>query len=507
MVDKLLDINIYRQLLLDSAVNLFVVVILVLNLLLFLILKIYNSKLSSKLSNLEKKTSGNIISGDKASQEKYFQVREKELMELERNSKVEITQKMVRMNSIIYRFRELASSLDENEIFKVVAEILSKSVDARSGYFFLKDEKEGDVYCVRGFRHELDENGMDSYELFPVPNLTFPINEEDALGYLALNSGVLCKSDQKSNIEVLQLIKKSPINFEILFSVANRKKVVGVISIEEFIDQEKKEISPEEKQIIISVGAVLGVVLKNAQLLDLTKKDLISTKKISDQEREMKLKLKEMFGKYTSESLVETIMDNPESIKLGGETRKMTVLFSDIKGFTSFSEKNPPEKVVSCLNEYLDAITNVILETGGTIDKFMGDAVMAFWGAPVFHPEHAAKAVEAALAMQDLISELNEIFKNEEGDFEGFEMGVGINTGEMIVGNIGSAERLEYTVIGDAVNVASRLESLTRTYESNIIISGGTYDDIADSYECEFLESVQVKGRSQAVEIYGVKSS
>ncbi|MCK5684491.1 adenylate/guanylate cyclase domain-containing protein [bacterium] len=506
MVNKILDIDIYKQLLLDSAINTFVIIILVVNAVMFLILKLYNNKLNKKLSELEKKTSGNVISGDKASQDKYFQIREKELMELERKSKIEFTQKMVRMNSIIYRFRELASSLDENEIFKVVAEIISKSANARSGYFFLNDEKEGDIYCVRGFRHELDENGMDSYELFSVPNLTFAISEDDALGYIALNSGVLCKSDQKSDIEVLQLLKRCPINFEVLFSIVSRKKVVGVISIEEFIDPEKKEISTEEKQIIISVGAVLGVVLKNAQLLDLTKKDLVSTKKISDQEREMKLKLKEMFGKYTSSSLVETIMDNPNSVKLGGEIRKMTVLFSDIKGFTSFSEKNPPEKVISCLNEYLDAITNVILETGGTIDKFMGDAVMAFWGAPVFVPNHAEKAVEAALAMQELITELNEIFKDQEGDFNGFEMGVGINTGEMIVGNIGSSERLEYTVIGDAVNVASRLESLTRSYESNIIISNGTYDEIADSFECEFLESVQVKGRSQAVEIYGLKS-
>jgi adenylate cyclase len=210
--------------------------------------------------------------------------------------------------------------------------------------------------------------------------------------------------------------------------------------------------------------------------------------------------LRQSFQYYLSPEVVEEVIANPEKLKLGGAKKEMTVLFSDIRGFTTLSEKVEPEKLVSLLNEYFTAMTEVILQSGGVLDKFIGDAIMAFWGAPQEEPEHSRRACEAALAMMERLEILKKNWVRR--GLPEINIGVGVNSGLMIVGNMGSEKRFDYTVIGDNVNLASRLEGLNKQYNTNIIISQFTYEKVKDSFEAEFLDEVKVKGKDIAVKIY-----
>jgi adenylate cyclase len=213
--------------------------------------------------------------------------------------------------------------------------------------------------------------------------------------------------------------------------------------------------------------------------------------------------IKKAFRHYLSEPIMEQILANPEMLKLGGERRLMTVLFSDVRGFTGFCEKNPPEKVVPLLNEILGALSATIKAHDGTLDKYIGDAIMAFWGAPVEQKQdHALRAVRCGLAMQAALRRIAQ--EKSALGLQALRMGVGINTGEMMVGNMGSAELFNYTVIGDEVNLGARLEAETRKWDADTIISESTYEQVKDGVIAERLGEATVKGRAKPVTIYKV---
>jgi adenylate cyclase len=197
---------------------------------------------------------------------------------------------------------------------------------------------------------------------------------------------------------------------------------------------------------------------------------------------------------------MEEVARDPSAIKLGGDKREMTVLFSDIRGFTSISEKLDPEKLVHLLNRYLTRMSDVIFHHQGTIDKYMGDAIMAFWGAPRSQPDHARLACVTALEMVSELAQLNAEL-HEQGVPE-LAMGVGINTGPMVVGNMGSERRFDYTVMGDAVNLGSRLEGLNKEYGTSIIISETTLAQAGPGIRARFLDLVAVKGKKEPTAVY-----
>jgi len=209
-----------------------------------------------------------------------------------------------------------------------------------------------------------------------------------------------------------------------------------------------------------------------------------------------KERLRAAFSRYLAPSVIEQLMEDPGSVRLGGERREVTVMFCDIRGFTGISERNEPEEVVSILNSYLACATDVILEAGGTLDKFLGDGVMAFFNAPLPQEGHSLAAVRAALGMQDRLREQ----RSASGHRVAF--GVGINIGEGVVGNIGTADLMNYTVIGDVVNVAARLQGEARAGE--VLISGPVYEQVASAVEVEELGSIHVKGRSQPISVFKV---
>lgn len=213
-----------------------------------------------------------------------------------------------------------------------------------------------------------------------------------------------------------------------------------------------------------------------------------------------KKKIKHAFEHYSNPELIKQLMKNPDKLKLGGERKCLTVLFTDIAGFTSISENMEPEKLVEFLNEYLTAMTDIILKNNGMIDKYEGDAIMAVFGAPVYYDKHAEMACITAIEYQKKLDSLRESWK--ERGLPELRARIGINTGDMIVGNMGSNKKFDYTVMGDSVNLASRLEGANKLYKTEIMISSDTCDALGGKFEVRKLDTIRVKGKKKPVEIY-----
>jgi adenylate cyclase len=215
-----------------------------------------------------------------------------------------------------------------------------------------------------------------------------------------------------------------------------------------------------------------------------------------------KRKVKGLFGRYVSKDVYAQLLEHPELARLGGRRRAMTVLFSDIRGFTAITEKGNPEELVAQLNDYFSLMVEIVFRHHGTVDKFVGDMVMALFGAPVDDVDHAEHAVAAAVDMVDGLARLNRKWVSEGR--ARLDIGIGINTGDMIAGNIGSSAIMSYTVIGDNVNLGARLESLNKDYRTRIIISDATRSQLTGAYELRPLGDVVVKGKTHAVSIFEV---
>jgi adenylate cyclase len=213
--------------------------------------------------------------------------------------------------------------------------------------------------------------------------------------------------------------------------------------------------------------------------------------------------VKKLFGRYVSRDVYAQLLAHPELAELGGRRRDMSVLFSDIRGFTTVTERGEAEAIVAQLNEYFSTMVDVVFRHGGTVDKFVGDMVMALFGAPLDDPDHAEHAVAAAVEMVKTLGDLNRRWVSE-GKTQ-LDIGVGINSGEMIAGNIGSSSIMSYTVIGDNVNLGSRLESLNKDYGTRIIISDTTLRRLTGSYDVRPLGDVVVKGKQKAVTIHEIR--
>jgi adenylate cyclase len=217
-----------------------------------------------------------------------------------------------------------------------------------------------------------------------------------------------------------------------------------------------------------------------------------------------KRSIRSAFRYYLTPSVMDAVLANPGMLKLGGEKRELTVLFSDIRGFTSLSEQMAPERLVALLNGYLTPMTDIVFENGGTLDKYMGDSIMAFYGAPLAQPDHALRASRTALGMLDKLEELRVKWRAE--DLPELAIGIGICSGPMVVGNMGSQSRFDYTVMGDAVNLGSRLEGANKTYGTRVILAETTLALLAGQVTARSLDIVRVKGKRQSVRIYELLS-
>jgi adenylate cyclase len=235
---------------------------------------------------------------------------------------------------------------------------------------------------------------------------------------------------------------------------------------------------------------------------------LVFTNFVKEQAQRRQIRL--AFSQYLSPTLVEQLAQSPEKLVLGGEQRDMTIMFSDVRGFTTISEiyKEDPQGLTALMNSFLTPLTNAIIDRKGTIDKYMGDAIMAFWNAPLHDPAHELNACEAALDMLDRVERLNrereELAKVNNGLFVPINIGVGINTGSCVVGNMGSDLRFDYSVLGDSVNLASRLEGQCKSYGLPIIVGSKTANVVKDRFAILELDFIAVKGKKEPEVVYAI---
>ena len=224
-------------------------------------------------------------------------------------------------------------------------------------------------------------------------------------------------------------------------------------------------------------------------------------------ERQLRHAVSEAFSRYLAPELVAQLARDPGALKLGGERKNLSILFCDVRGFTTLSErlKDEPERLTALINRLLDPLSEAILAEGGTIDKYIGDCVMAFWNAPLPSPEHPLRAVRAAMRMLDAVQGVNAELRQEQGTAApAFAIGIGINTGDCVVGNVGSRWRYDYSVLGDAVNLASRLESLSKEYGVSLILGPATAEAVREHYVLIELDRIAVKGRASQSAIFTV---
>jgi adenylate cyclase len=217
-------------------------------------------------------------------------------------------------------------------------------------------------------------------------------------------------------------------------------------------------------------------------------------------------KTKAMFSRYVSSDVVDELMNNPDEVALGGKKQVVTIMFCDIRGFTAYSENKDPQDVIKRCNEYLTAMTNIIFRHGGTLDKYLGDGLMAFLGAPVYYEDHVQRAIKTAIEIQQEVENLNQIWA-AQGAIP-LKVAVGINTGPAVVGNVGSSDRMDYTLIGEDVNLASRVEALSKLFEVLIVISERTVEAMQNAEDKDmlyYLGAEQVKGFTNPIGCYSVK--
>ena len=241
------------------------------------------------------------------------------------------------------------------------------------------------------------------------------------------------------------------------------------------------------------IALALPIVLTGAVLLAATIGGLAT-------EGREKAHLRGLFSQYVSRPVVDRILADPARARLGGERKELTVLFADIRGFSQVAEGMAPEQLAAFLGEFLSPMTDLVLASGGTLDKYIGDAIMAFWGAPVDMPDHAARACEVALRMQQALAGLNRAW--EQTGRPAIAIGIGLNTGPMAVGNMGATARFEYTVLGDQVNLASRLEALTKEYGVGILVGEATARAAGEAFAFREIDLVRVKGRAGSAPVF-----
>ncbi len=248
-------------------------------------------------------------------------------------------------------------------------------------------------------------------------------------------------------------------------------------------------------------------IIENAYLTDVLKPTLSTLLAyLSGQifviykERAQRMQIKGMLDSYVSPEVVNILLKNPEKFNLGGEDREITVFFSDIRGFTALSEGLSPQELVSLINLYLSRMTDIIMDNRGTVDKYIGDAIMAFWGAPLDDPDHAFRACKASLEMLEALKEINLTLPPDKQ----LDIGIGINTGIATIGNMGSTKKKNYTAMGDTVNLASRLEGVNKIFNTKIIISEYTFEKVKDRILARELDLIRVKGKKLPVKIYEV---
>jgi adenylate cyclase len=370
--------------------------------------------------------------------------------------------------------KTLSSVLTPGELMQQVMELVFQMENVERGFLMLRDEEKGfqpAVLLYKDERHRTDSRGpiLSKTLIDRVMTERVPLLVHDV------------PSDQRfSGSESLRI---SGIRSAMCAPLIYKDKVFGLF----YVDCLSKPFafSKEELDIFSIVVAEAAISYDRAH---------------SHAELSRRAIERQALERFLSSAVVEKILAKPDEIRLGGENQIATILFSDIRGFTRLSERLPPQQIVELLNEYFSEMTDLIFENGGTLDKYLGDGIMALFGAPWPKPDDAQRAVKTAVEMQRAFESLN--CQWQAHGQEPLQMGLGINTGQVTAGNIGSSKRMDYTVIGDAVNLASRL--CANAAGGQILISESTFGEIHGYLPTQRLESIRIKGKAAPVEIYEI---
>lgn len=332
-----------------------------------------------------------------------------------------------------------------------------------------------------------------AYDKVPTPfdPLTDGVELHATLAHNLVHDGVLRDSGGVADLAALAFIALAAVMLQL--HVVRRRAwlpIAGAVAIL-LVWMLLVQLAFERRGVVIElVAPVLTVVAVTA----------VGAAVAAATEGREKARLRSAFARYVSRSLVERILTNPEAAQLGGKRKELTVLFSDIRGFSRIAEGLPPERLAEFMNQYLTPMTELVLDHDGTLDKYIGDAVMAWWNAPLDVPDHAARACTTALAMVDALRPLNQRWRSE--GLPQVQIGVGINTGAMSVGNMGSEKRLDFTVLGDAVNLGARFEALTKEYGVDILVGEATRQAAGSAFVFRELDRVRVVGKDRAARIF-----
>jgi adenylate cyclase len=370
--------------------------------------------------------------------------------------------------------KTLSSVLMPDEIMHRVMELVFQMDNVERGFVMLRDDKKGFKPAVLLYKDEarkVEARGV---------SLSTMVTEKlmnDRVPLLIYDVG----TDERFSTS--QSLRMSGIRSAMCAPLIYKDRVFGIF----YVDCLSKPyaFSQEELAIFSVIAAEAAISFDNAR---------------SHEELARRVVERQALERFLSSNIVEKILANPNEIHLGGENQTVTILFSDIRGFTRMSENMEPHAVVELLNEYFSEMTDLIFESGGTLDKYLGDGIMAVYGAPLPKPDDALRATKTAIEMQRALADLNRDW--ESRGQQALRMGVGVNTGPVTAGNIGSAKRMDYTVIGDAVNLASRLCS--NAAGGQILVSESTFLQLNGSIPGQRLDPIRVKGKETPVELHEV---
>ena len=419
-----------------------------------------------------------------------------ERMEREmREIKDEFSKRSMKLSTTLMRIKNLAKSLDRDQIFNNIIEIITKGLDATKVQLLLNDEKEGKFRVVKaaGMKpKDYKDLEIPHEEISMITHLLHQKMNEVTGGAGAL--GVKeCEMDPKTKGLVGQGVLKSIL----CAPVYAEGKLFAVINVEQMASP---DYTRDDQNLLSTCGDIAGLVMKNAKLYSATMDDLVSAQKLSEDQLKKNEELKGSLSRIVSPGVAELIMSNPSGLKLGGSKCEVTMFFSDIRGFTKMSEGMDPTDIVEQLNVYFTRMTDILMELDGTLDKYVGDELMALFGAPVARDDDPIRAVLCGVRMLDALRELQVIWKEEGKPV--INIGVGINTGEVTAGYMGSEKQLSYTVIGDNVNLAARVMSVAKPME--LFITRSTFERVEPYFEITQRESIMVKGKSMPIEIFQV---
>lgn len=413
-----------------------------------------------------------------------------------REMRDDFNKKSMRLTTTLMRIKNLTKSLDRDQIFTNTVEIIAKGLDAKKVQLLLNDEKEGKFHIVKAVGMKSTE--YRNYEVSYEENSMITHLLHQKMNEVTGGAGALGVKECEMDPQMKGLIGKGVLKSVLCAPIYADGKLFAIINVEQMTNP---DYTRDDQNLLSTCGEVAGLVMKNAKLYSATMEDLVSAQKLSEDQLKKNEQLKGSLSRIVSPSVAAMIMSDPSALKLGGKKCEVTMFFSDIRGFTKMSENMDPTDIVDQLNVYFTKMTDILMELEGTLDKYVGDELMALFGAPVARSDDPVRAVLCGVRMLEALYQLQEVWKQENKPI--IQIGIGINTGVVTAGYMGSEKALSYTVIGDNVNLAARIMAQAKGME--MFITRSTYERVKDYFDIEQRESIMVKGKSMPIEIFCVK--